>query len=93
MNGLRLSKTESAVFAAWNECDEDFGYLSFGAVAEKSGVEHHKIRRAVRAIARKGLLQFARGLTNDDGEFYGAGYGLTAQGKAYRAAVLDGGAA
>jgi hypothetical protein len=81
MSTVALSKTETAVFRAWEGVDADFGYLSFKAVSEDSGVEIHRIRRAVRSIARKGLLQFSKGLWTDEGQLYGSGYGLTEAGR------------
>lgn len=80
---ITLSKLEASVFRAWEGVDADFGYLSFKAVSEDSGVELHRIRRAVRSIARKGLLQFSKGLWTDEGQLCGAGYGLTEAGKKY----------
>lgn len=81
MSEPSLSKTELSVFRAWEGTDADYGYLSFKGTAKRSGVELHKIRRTVRAIARKGLLEFSAGLWTDDGEMAGAGYGLTKAGR------------
>ena len=39
-------------------------------------------RRIVRALARKGLAVFMRGLFDDDGRVVGSGYGLTKEGVA-----------
>lgn len=89
MSGNLLSKAETEVFKAWDGVPHDFGYLSFRSAAERSGVEHCKIRRAVRAISRKGLLQFEKGLWNDDGSLYGAGYGLTDAGREYLEKITD----
>lgn len=83
MGETTLSKTEAAVFRAWEGCSEDYGYLSFASVSRRSSVEPYKIRRAVRAIARKGLLQFGKGLWDDEGSPRGSGYGLTKTGRAY----------
>lgn len=77
---VKPSKTEEMVLIAWDNCDPDYGYFSFSLIATKSGVEKHRIRRAVRALSRKGFLQFAKGLTDEDGEFRGSGYGLTQDG-------------
>jgi hypothetical protein len=81
MSGTRLSQNERTALNAWMETEADFGFLCFKAVGHKSGLPSHLIRRTVRSLARKGLLQFAKGLTDEEGEFYGSGYGLTAQGR------------
>jgi hypothetical protein len=83
VSDIRLSTTETKVFKAWSETDRDFGYLTFEATAQYSGIAKHRIRRAVRAIARKGLLQFGKGLWTDEGALYGSGYGLTDAGREY----------
>jgi hypothetical protein len=83
MGDISLSATEAKVFKAWEGTQEDFGYLSFSATASRSGVELHRIRRSVRSIARKGLLEFGKGLWTEDGEVAGSGYGLTPAGRQY----------
>jgi hypothetical protein len=44
------------------------------------GMELKKVRRHVRALARKGLAKFYRGLMDDDGMVAGAGYSATEEG-------------
>ena len=73
----KLSTLESKCMAAWRGCDPDFGYLSFAGISCRSGVPQHLTRRVTRALARKGMVQFARGLWDEDGEMRGSGYGLT----------------
>lgn len=81
-----LSALEAKCMSAWDGCDSEYGYLSFKHIANRSGVPAHLTRRVTRAIARKGFVQFARGLWTDEGDFYGSGYGLTKQGEAWKSA-------
>lgn len=75
----KLSALETQCVASFGGLTE--GYcLNFKAVAARSEIERHLVRRVVRACARKGLLVYERGLFNDEGEVAGAGYGLTAKG-------------
>ncbi len=59
---------------------DDFGYLSFAGIASRSGLKREFVRRTVRALARKGLAEYGKGLWNDSGEVAGAGYCATPAG-------------
>ena len=83
---MKLHGYEAQAFKAWENCDRDFSVMSFAVIASKAGVEKAKVRRAVRGLARKGLVVFVRVSWTDDGELYGAGYGLTDAGAALYAA-------
>ena len=76
------SALEAKVLAAWDngDCYPESDGLSFDGIATLSGVPRQKIRRAVRALARKGYTQYHRAMWSDDGEPRGAGYGLTEKG-------------
>lgn len=52
-----------------------------------TGLPRDEVRRRVRALARKGLLQYERGLWTDDGEMAGSGYSITEKGLRVRAAL------
>jgi hypothetical protein len=52
--------------------------LSFNAIGGEANWK--KTRVAVRALARKGLAEYYRGLTNDDGDMCGSGYCITHAG-------------
>lgn len=82
---VRISDRERRCLLAWEGVEQ--GYcLNFKGVGRGCDIEHHNIRRVVRALARKGLLSFQRGLFDEsDGSVAGSGYGLTDQG----AIVLD----
>ena len=79
---MELRGYEKQAFTAWADLDKDFSVLSFKRVSQVSGVEEHRIRRAVRGLARKGLVEFHRCCWDEDGEMRGAGYGLTTAGAA-----------
>jgi hypothetical protein len=55
-------------------------FAPFKSIASNGNLAPHLVRRSVRHIARKGLAEYAKGLTNDDGELRGAGYRLTDAG-------------
>ncbi len=75
----KLGPIEARVFTAWKDTDPDWAY-PFRSIAKHSGVERHHIRRAVRSLARKGLVVFRKGLFTEDGEVAGSGYALTHTG-------------
>lgn len=75
----KLTALETQCLTAFVGLDEA-QFLSFKRIASRSGIGRELVRPVVRACARKGLLEYARGLFNDDGDVAGAGYGLTAKG-------------
>lgn len=75
----KLSKLEQQALTAWFHGSDLF--FTFRAIHNLSKVPEHQVRRAVRALARKGYARFGRGLFNDDGEAVGSGYGLTKAGQ------------
>lgn len=68
-----------ALAAAWRL---DFGYVNFAYLSAETGLDRKVVRRSVRALARKGLADYQRGLYTDDGEMAGAGYAATEAGVA-----------
>lgn len=54
--------------------------FTFAGLANLGALERLHIRRTVRALARKGLALYQRGLWTEDGEPAGSGYGLTEAG-------------
>lgn len=77
---MKLSLMEAKALSAWDQCEVGFGF-GFKVAANLSGVEEHRIRRAVRSLARKGAVEFKRCLWDEcDGEMLGAGYVLTKAG-------------
>ena len=77
---MKLTGYELQAFKAWEECAFDYSVLSFDTVSNRTGLERSKVRRAVRALARKGLLKFYQMSWTDEGTPHGAGYGLTELG-------------
>lgn len=72
-----LTPLQQRAFSAWEYLSEGHT-LSFAAVAVH--VPRDKVRRAVRALARKGLLQYEHMSWHDEGPA-GAGYSLTEAGE------------
>lgn len=52
----------------------------FRPIEQDTGYDRRTVRRYVRALARKGLAEYFKGLTTEDGEFAGAGYCITREG-------------
>ena len=78
MDNVRVSEREMKALRALHESyDSDYDCMSFKAIAARSGLPLAQVRRTVRALARKGLAQYERGLFNEDGEVYGSGYSCT----------------
>lgn len=75
----RLTALESKALMAWRDCAEGYGF-GFRRVAQKSETPPHNVRRVVRSLARKGMVEFERTLMSEDGEMFGAGYVVTARG-------------
>lgn len=75
----KLSERERAVLEVLVDAGgpDDFGYLSFANIAKRGKLDPSIIRRAVRALARKGMAQYEKGLCTDGGEFAGSGYCAT----------------
>jgi len=76
-----VTDLEMEVLRAWTRTDMDFDVLPFNTIARRSGVPRPKIRRVVRAMARKGITEYHKGCWTEDGEPGGAGYGLTREGR------------
>lgn len=78
---MNLSDNDRAVLEALAYRGPD-RFSNFTTIASDSEVDRKAIRRIVRRLARGGLTQYARGLTNEDGEMAGAGYAITRAGYA-----------
>lgn len=81
---MKLTGNEAIAFEAWKECDVDYSVISFATVSHQTGLHISKVRRAVRGLARKGLVEFIRVSWTDEGVPHGAGYGLTKRGNEAR---------
>lgn len=86
---MNLTKMEKLMLKAWDGTSEDFDFLPFAYVEEKTGFSRRTVKLIVRRLSRKGVTQFGKGLFNDDGEVAGSGYGLTDLGRDTLNAVID----
>lgn len=88
----KLSANERAALGALHEVyhQGEAWALTFKGVSVRSGLPLHQVRRTVRALARKGMAQYMRGLMTEDGELAGAGYCCTADGAAWIGSQSDG---
>jgi hypothetical protein len=62
--------------------------LYFRTIAKETDLREAEVRKAVRALARKGLAEYHRGLFTEDGEAAGSGYCCTAAGFALYQSLL-----
>ncbi len=58
----------------------DFGFIGFRRICQRTKLNKATVRRVCRALARKGLAEYSRGLFNEDGEVAGSGYAITMAG-------------
>ena len=55
--------------------------MPFAPIENATGYDRRTVKRHVRALARKGLAEYFRGLCTEDGELAGAGYCITKNGR------------
>jgi hypothetical protein len=56
-------------------------YYPFAYMMERTGLDRKIVRRACRALRRKGFTEFSAGLWSEDGKPAGAGYRITKAGE------------
>ena len=61
----------------WNE---ECNCYRFKYIAKETKLTIQQVRRSVRALARKGLAEYLRGLFDEDGMVAGSGYCATKEG-------------
>jgi hypothetical protein len=83
---MTFSENERKTLLAWAGSSEEDNVLPFAAVARRAEINPGSVRRFVRALARKGALEFCRMSWNDEGPC-GAGYKPTAAGYTALAAL------
>lgn len=59
---------------------EEGACIRMKGLAEAEALTYSQVRRAVRALARKGYAEFHRGLMDDEGKVAGSGYAVTEKG-------------
>lgn len=78
---IKVSELEHKVLVALVEVYDSHGgedYCTrFKYIADDLKLEVRQVRRACRALARKGLAKYVRGLFDDDGMVAGSGYCAT----------------
>jgi hypothetical protein len=90
----KLSDNERKLLLAMNEhCSAEYdafgGKACYSFKALASFCPDVPIRRTVRALARKNLTGYERGLTNEDGDMMGAGYGITQYGRSVARQIVE----
>lgn len=59
---------------------DDFGYCSFKRLSTRLGCDRALVKAAITDLRRHDLVEFASGLTTEDGEFAGSGYAASDRG-------------
>lgn len=79
---MKINARERAVLTclAEHHSYEGFGFMTFKPIMAATRLRRSEVRRACRALKRKGLAEYSNGLCNDDGAFMGAGYASTQAG-------------
>lgn len=79
-DAVKLTANETEALRGLVGTDRHERFRTFGGVSSHCELPKHLIRRTVRALARKGLAIYEKGLWSDDGMPAGAGYALTQAG-------------
>lgn len=85
---IKLSERETRALQVLSDVyHSDCNCLYLKTIARLSGVERKIIRRVVRSLARKGMVELVRGLFDDDGRIAGSAYCCTQAGYENRRAA------
>lgn len=82
---VKLSEREEKVLnvLAYYRDDEEERCVYMKTIAEETKLTVVQVRRSVRALARKGLAEYHRGLFDEDGKVAGSGYCASEEGMAF----------
>ena len=76
-----LPPKQAKVLDALDHLTRDDYYIGFKFLSVNTGLDVAEVRRLVRALARKGLAAYGRGLWSEDGGPAGSGYRCTKLGR------------
>ena len=80
--GFSLNAFEAKIMRAFINLDAECA-LNYKGLAERTDLNIETVKVNTRALAKKGMLRYARGLMSDEGAVAGSGYGLTDEGSRY----------
>lgn len=81
MNAPSINDNERKVLTVLSDYEMEGQCLYFRSIALEVNMDWRKVRRVVRALARKGLAEYHRGLFDDDGRVAGSGYCISKAGR------------
>jgi hypothetical protein len=84
----KLSDNQIKVLTVMGDWEDDEAYYYTRIVARKSHLSYRLTRICLRALVRKGLVDYGRGLMDDDGMLAGSGYQISQKGRAHLAASV-----
>lgn len=76
-----LSRNQREALSALCTAGGDYPFMGFKSIAASCSLPPGLVRRTVRALARKGLAEYRRGLWTDEGTPAGSGYCATDAGR------------
>lgn len=76
---LNIEDKHWNLFQHWEGLEVGCGF-HFKDMTSKSGIPREELRPLVHDLRDAGYLQFMKGCTTDEGEFYGSAYVLTEAG-------------
>ena len=78
---IKVSETElKCLKVLVEEYDSEANCMYMRYIVGTTGLELKQVKRSVRALARKGLAEYIRGLMDDEGKVAGSGYCATEKG-------------
>ncbi len=77
---LKLGDKHWKLFHQYEHSGVGFGY-HFNDLSRRTGISKEEVRELVHDLRDAGYLQFQRGCTTDEGDFYGSAYVLTVEGQ------------
>lgn len=82
---LELTENEKKVLEVFMEVTDTWGEvcLNVKGIISRTSLEEKEVRNCCRKLNQYKLIEYLRGLMDDDGKVAGAGYCITGEGKKY----------
>jgi len=80
---MKISENQRKVLQDLYDYRDDMCVRFFCHIADSTGLTIRAVRLACRALTRKGLAYYERGLENEDGELLGSAYFCSEDGEKF----------
>lgn len=77
MSEISRFETQVRVLKYLVENGGDYGYADFSMITGATGLDKKQVRTACRSLSRCGMAKYGKGLSDEDGRFWGSGYACT----------------